>query len=104
MGRDSSDRMEMPGGLRHGTARAVAPDALDRLLPFNPVSERTRERGDGVSSRMRGGSWDDKPKRAGSAFPRKHPAWRQIYNVGTRVIVPDPVDVAGAGRNKSAVN
>jgi hypothetical protein len=41
MWRDSSDRMELPGGLRHGTARAVSPDVLDGLLPFNPVSEAT---------------------------------------------------------------
>jgi hypothetical protein len=41
MWRDSSDIIEMPGGLRQGTAFAVSPDILDRLLQFNPEPQTT---------------------------------------------------------------
>jgi formylglycine-generating enzyme required for sulfatase activity len=36
---------------------------------------------------VRGGSWYDKPVRARSAFRWRYPAWRQVHNVGFRVVV-----------------
>ena len=36
---------------------------------------------------VRGGSWNDRPKRARSAFRLHYPAWQRVYNTGFRVIV-----------------
>ena len=39
-------------------------------------------------SRLRGGSWADRPFRATSAFRLSYPKWQKVYNVGFRVICP----------------
>ncbi|MCK5175979.1 MAG: SUMF1/EgtB/PvdO family nonheme iron enzyme, partial [Planctomycetes bacterium] len=36
---------------------------------------------------VRGGSWNDRPKRCRSAFRLSYPGWQQVYNVGFRVII-----------------
>ncbi len=38
---------------------------------------------------VRGGSFFDPPKRARSSFRRSYPKWRQVFNVGFRVIVEE---------------
>ena len=38
---------------------------------------------------VRGGSWNDRPKRCRSAFRLSYPRWQQVYNVGFRVIMED---------------
>jgi len=36
----------------------------------------------------RGGSWSDRPKRAGAAFRLAYESWQPVHNVGFRVIFP----------------
>ena len=40
--RDISDKLQTPRGMRHGTAFAVSPDILDRLLQLKPDSQTTK--------------------------------------------------------------
>jgi formylglycine-generating enzyme required for sulfatase activity len=35
---------------------------------------------------VRGGSWNDRPHRATSAFRWGYPKWQPVYNVGIRII------------------
>jgi len=37
---------------------------------------------------VRGGSWYVRPVQARSAYRWKYPAWRKVFNVGFRVILP----------------
>ncbi len=37
---------------------------------------------------VRGGSWYDRPKRCRSGYRLYYPAWRKVYNVGFRIVVP----------------
>ncbi|MCC7495473.1 MAG: SUMF1/EgtB/PvdO family nonheme iron enzyme [Fimbriimonadaceae bacterium] len=41
---------------------------------------------------VRGGSWYDRPYRATAAWRLAYPAWRQVYNVGFRVVADDTPD------------
>jgi len=89
---------DMHGNVAEWTRSAYTPRPTAAPADADP-------RDANVECVVRGGSWDDKPNRAGSAWRWKYPAWRQVYNVGFRVIiVPDPVNVAVGGRNKSEVN
>ncbi len=36
---------------------------------------------------VRGGSWNDRPKRSTSSYRVSHPSWQRVYDVGFRVIV-----------------
>ncbi|MHC4202290.1 MAG: formylglycine-generating enzyme family protein, partial [Planctomycetota bacterium] len=36
---------------------------------------------------VRGGSWNDRPKRCRSAFRLSYPAWQKVHDVGFRVVV-----------------
>ena len=80
-----------PWGLHdmHGNVAEWTRSAYTPLLNAPPADADPRD--EAIECVVRGGSWDDKPNRAGSAFRWKYPAWRQVYNVGFRVtIAPSP--------------
>ncbi len=36
---------------------------------------------------VRGGSWNDRPKRSTSSYRLSYPSWQRVYNVGFRVVI-----------------
>ena len=52
-----------------------------KAYPFSHSEEAA------AAKSVRGGSWYDRPKQATSSFRTNYEPWRQIYNVGFRVIV-----------------
>jgi formylglycine-generating enzyme required for sulfatase activity len=71
---------DMAGNVSEWTRTAYRP------YPYDPADERDQPSPEGDKV-VRGGSWDDKPNRARSAFRWRYPAWRRVYNVGFRVVV-----------------
>lgn len=67
----------------------VAEWCLDTYRPY-PYAQNPKDVSDiGPSVRkvIRGGSWNDRPHRATSAFRLDFPCWQQIYNVGFRPVI-----------------
>jgi formylglycine-generating enzyme required for sulfatase activity len=53
------------------------------------VWEWTREKTKTGETIAKGGSWRDRPKRAGSSLSVSYPDWQQVYNVGFRIIIEE---------------
>lgn len=54
-----------------------------------PYSSDGRDNPGGSELRVvRGGSWDDRPSRARSAFRWGYPPWLKVHTVGFRVVIP----------------
>ncbi|HID24607.1 MAG TPA: formylglycine-generating enzyme family protein, partial [Planctomycetaceae bacterium] len=68
-----------------------------RPYPYDPSDGRnaTSLSGDSsVEKVVRGGSWYLPPRFARSAWRWKYPPWRKVFNVGFRVIIELPMDIA----------
>ena len=80
-------RAQPLGTVRHARQRQRV-DADD----YRPYPYRTDDGRDEASPQaekvVRGGSWYVKPAQARSAYRWKYPAWRKVFNVGFRVILP----------------
>jgi formylglycine-generating enzyme required for sulfatase activity len=57
-----------------------------RAYPYKDDDGRNAENATGPRV-VRGGSWYDRPARARSSFRLSYPAWRQVYNVGLRIVI-----------------
>jgi formylglycine-generating enzyme required for sulfatase activity len=57
-----------------------------RAYPYKDDDGRNAENATGPRV-VRGGSWYDRPMHARSSFRLSYPAWRQVYNVGLRVVI-----------------
>lgn len=66
--------MDMHGNVREWT-QTVWPPGLDSKGADRPAGNV-----------VRGGSWYDRPKRAGSSFRLAYPSWQRVFNVGFRVV------------------
>lgn len=77
-----------PWGLcdMHGN---VAEWTLSAYQPY-PYQAADGRNASGTSGKkvVRGGSWSDRPKRAGAAFRLAYESWQPVHNVGFRVIFP----------------
>lgn len=60
-----------------------------RPYPWNGGDGRDEETDLRVPRAVRGGSWYDRPGRATSSWRWGYPGWRQVYNVGFRVMIED---------------
>lgn len=60
-----------------------------RPYPYDPAADREDLSPD-EDKVVRGGSWCSRPKQAGSASRWKYPAWREVHNVGFRVVLEAP--------------
>jgi len=59
--------------------------------PYAPATSETVPAAEGDSlGVVRGGSWSDRPTRATAASRRTYAPWQGVYNVGFRVVSPDP--------------
>jgi formylglycine-generating enzyme required for sulfatase activity len=58
-----------------------------RPYPYDPADGRDALEPEGEKV-VRGGSWHVPPGLAGSAHRWKYPAWRKVFSVGFRVVVP----------------
>jgi len=58
-----------------------------RPYPYRPDDGRDETSAQGEKV-VRGGSWYVRPVQARSAYRWKYPAWRKVFNVGFRVILP----------------
>ncbi len=72
----------------HGNVAEWTRTALPRPIPIarttaaTPWSQRAKV--------VRGGSWRDRPARAGSAFRTSYAPYLRIFNVGFRVVCEEP--------------
>jgi len=71
---------DMAGNVSEWTASAYA------AYPYSPGEGR--EDAAGADRVVRGGSWDDRPIRARSAFRWHYPPWLRVHTVGFRVSLP----------------
>ena len=71
---------DMHGSLWEWTLSAYAP------YPYRAGDGRNSP-DKGARRVVRGGSWNDRPKRCRSAFRLSYPPWQKIYNVGFRVAI-----------------
>ncbi len=69
-----------------------------RPYPYRGDNGRNQP-GDVGRKVVRGGSWYDRPKRCRSAFRLSYPKWRQVFNVGFRVVceIAEPDRVLARG-------
>ena len=71
-----------------------------RPYPYREDDGRNAENAMGPRV-VRGGSWYDRPTRARSSFRLSYPPWRQVYNVGLRIVIePDAKALASAEAGK----
>ena len=61
-----------------------------RAYPYKDDDGRNAENAAGPRV-VRGGSWYDRPMHARSSFRLNYPAWRQVYNVGFRVVLESDI-------------
>jgi formylglycine-generating enzyme required for sulfatase activity len=73
----------------HGNA-AEWTRSLDRAYPYRDDDGRNEPAAAG-NRVVRGGSFEDRPHRARSAFRLSYPAWSSVYNVGFRVVCEGPM-------------
>lgn len=60
-----------------------------RPYPWKAGDGRSEGMDSRVQRAVRGGSWYDRPGRATSSWRWGYPGWRQVYNVGFRVMIED---------------
>jgi formylglycine-generating enzyme required for sulfatase activity len=70
---------DMHGNVAEWTASTYRP------YPYNPGDGRDRP-GTAGRKTVRGGSWYDRPQRAGSSFRLAYQPWQRVFNVGFRVV------------------
>ena len=74
---------DMHGNVAEWTATA------DRPYPYDSADGRDSPGAPGKKV-VRGGSWYDHPKRAGSGYRVAYAPWQRVFNVGFRVVcAPD---------------
>ena len=83
---------DMHGNVAEWTRTAYAP------YPYDPADGRVAP---GMTDKMvvRGGSWYDRPCRARSAFRLAYVPWQGVFNVGFRVVCPNPPNPLSSSRS-----